>query len=37
MQAAKRSYGVDVSSFQGTDLAKYANLGDKYAFVKVSE
>ena len=37
MQAAKRSYGVDVSSFQGTDLAKYANLGAKYAFVKVSE
>lgn len=37
MQAAKRSYGVDVSSFQGTDLTKYANLGAKYAFVKVSE
>ena len=37
MQVAKRSYGVDVSSFQGTDLAKYANLGAKYAFVKVSE
>lgn len=37
MQVAKISYGVDVSSFQGTDLAKYANLGAKYAFVKVSE
>ena len=37
MQVAKRSYGVDVSSFQGTDLAKYANLGAKYVFVKVSE
>ena len=37
MQVAKRSYGVDVSSFQGTDLTKYANLGAKYAFVKVSE
>lgn len=37
MEVAKRSYGVDVSSFQGTDLAKYANLGAKYAFVKVSE
>lgn len=37
MQVAKRSYGVDFSSFQGTDLAKYANLGAKYAFVKVSE
>lgn len=37
MQVAKRSYGVDVSSFQGTDLAKYANFGAKYAFVKVSE
>lgn len=37
MEVAKRSYGVDVSSFQGTDLAKCANLGAKYAFVKVSE
>lgn len=37
MTVAKRSYGVDVSSFQETDLAKYANLGAKYAFVKVSE
>ena len=37
MQVANRSYGVDVSSFQGIDLAKYANLGAKYAFVKVSE
>lgn len=37
MQVANRSYGVDVSSFQGTDLAKYANLGAKYVFVKVSE
>ena len=37
MQVAKRSYGVDVSSFQGTDVTKYANLGAKYAFVKVSE
>lgn len=37
MQVAKRSYGVDVSSFQGTDLTKYANLGAKYVFVKVSE
>ena len=37
MEIAKRSYGVDVSSFQGTDLAKYANLGAKYGFMKVSE
>lgn len=37
MTATKRSYGVDVSSFQGTDLSKYATLGAKYAFVKVSE
>lgn len=37
MQVAKRSYGVDVSSFQETDLTKYANLGAKYVFVKVSE
>ena len=37
MEVARKSYGVDVSSFQGTDLSKYANLGAKYAFVKVSE
>lgn len=37
MTVAKRSYGVDVSSFQGTDLSKYVNLDAKYAFVKVSE
>ena len=37
MTVAKRSYGIDVSSFQETDLTKYANLGAKYAFVKVSE
>lgn len=37
MTVAKRSYGIDVSSFQVTDLAKYANLGAKFAFVKVSE
>ena len=30
-------YGVDVSSFQGTDLSGYAASGAKYAIVKVSE
>lgn len=30
-------YGVDVSSFQGTDLSAYANAGATYAVVKVSE
>lgn len=37
MEVEKRSYGVDVSSFQGTDLSQYANLGDKFAVVKLSE
>lgn len=37
MEVAKRSYGVDVSSFQGTDLSQYANLGAKFAIVKLSE
>lgn len=37
MEVAKRSYGVDVSSFQGTDLTQYAKLGAKYAVVKLSE
>ncbi|EHS87008.1 prophage lysin [Limosilactobacillus gastricus PS3] len=30
-------YGVDVSSFQGTDLSGYAANGAKYAIVKVTE
>ncbi|QNQ81744.1 lysin [Lactobacillus sp. PV037] len=42
VQAAKssvssRSYGVDVSSFQSTDLSKHANAGSQFAIVKVSE
>lgn len=37
MEVAKRSNGVDVSSFQGTDLTQYAKLGAKYAVVKLSE
>lgn len=37
MEVAKRSYGVDVSSFQGTNLSQYANLGAKFAVVKLSE
>lgn len=33
----KRSYGVDVSSFQGTDLSSMARSGAKFAIVKTSE
>ena len=33
----KRSYGVDVSSFQGVELSAMASAGAKYAIVKVSE
>ena len=33
----KRSYGVDVSSFQGTDLSAMARAGAKFAIVKTSE
>ncbi|MFC2694544.1 MAG: GH25 family lysozyme [Lactobacillus sp.] len=32
-----RSYGVDVSSYQGTDLSGYRQNGAQYAIVKVSE
>lgn len=37
MKVDKRSYGVDVSSYNGTNLSEFSNLGAKYAFVKVSE
>lgn len=37
MEVEKRSYGVDVSSHNGTDLSSMARAGAKYAFVKVSE
>lgn len=33
----KRSYGVDMSSFQGTDLSAMARAGAKFAIVKTSE
>lgn len=33
----KRSYGVDVSSFQSTDLSSMARAGAKFAIVKTSE
>lgn len=33
----KRSYGIDVSSFQGTDLSAMARAGAKFAIVKTSE
>lgn len=36
-EVVKRSYGVDVSSHNEADLSKFANLGAKYALVKVSE
>lgn len=37
MEVAKRSYGIDVSSFQGTDLSAMARAGAKFAIVKLSE
>ena len=37
MTVEKRSYGVDVSSFQGTDLSSMARAGAKFAIVKLSE
>lgn len=37
MEVEKRSYGVDVSSFQGTDLSAMARAGAKFAIVKLSE
>ena len=37
MEVEKRSYGVDVSSFQGTDLSSMARAGAKFAIVKLSE
>lgn len=37
MEVAKRSYGIDVSSFQGTDLSAMARVGAKFAIVKLSE
>ncbi|PWF22405.1 lysin [Lactobacillus johnsonii] len=36
-KVVKRSYGVDVSSFQGVELSAMASAGAKYAIVKVSE
>ena len=33
----KRSYGVDMSSFQGTDLLAMGRSGAKFAIVKTSE
>lgn len=37
MEVAKRSYGVDVSSFQGVDLSAMAKAGANFAIVKASE
>lgn len=37
MEVEKRSYGVDVSSFQGTDLSAMTKAGAKFAIVKLSE
>lgn len=34
---ANRSYGVDVSDYQGNNMAWYASKGAKYAIIKVSE
>ena len=37
MEVEKRSYGVDVSSYNGTDLSGIAKSGAKFAVVKLSE
>ena len=37
MEVAKRSYGVDVSDWQASNLSAMASAGSKYAIVKVSE
>ncbi|MEW1745970.1 GH25 family lysozyme [Lactobacillus gasseri] len=37
MEVAKRSYGVDVSDWQASNLSAMASAGSKYAVVKVSE
>ncbi|MDY4730262.1 MAG: GH25 family lysozyme [Lactobacillus amylovorus] len=37
MEVAKRSYGVDVSDWQVSNLSAMASAGAKYAIVKVSE
>lgn len=37
MEIKSRSYGVDVSSYNGTDLSSMAKSGAKFAIVKLSE
>ena len=37
MEVEKRSYGVDVSSYNASDLSSMANSGAKFAIVKLSE
>lgn len=37
MEVARKSYGVDVSSFQGADLSAMTRAGAKFAIVKLSE
>lgn len=37
MEVEKRSYGVDVSSYNATDLSAMARAGAKFALVKLSE
>lgn len=34
---AARSYGVDISSYQSSDVTNYATNGGQFAIVKVSE
>lgn len=36
-QVPAKSYGVDVSNYQGTDLSSYARQGAKFAIVKLTE
>ncbi len=37
MEVEKRSYGVDVSSYNATDLSSMGKAGAKFAIVKLSE
>ena len=36
-QVANRSYGIDVSDYQGNDMGRYARNGAKFAIIKIAE
>ncbi len=37
MEVAKRSYGVDVSDWQASNLSDIVSAGSKFALIKLSE